>query len=312
MHPGAVSIPLRRLAFVAAILVLPIGCDKGGGSKTPDGGGTFGEKENKGAGVEFTYADTFALDGQITVDFANDSPEGKGAAKIVAKIKLDAAPASGKTKLHGKVVELVEYTGTGSLDAEFMKQQMAKNGTADFDLLAALRGSEEWMIIDGRGELDEEATKALSENKQEEGMGASDFGLFNLPDLPTVPLEVGKAVALPTEEKEENMFGQTIPMEIDRTWTLVSITDVGGRKVATLDVKSESSGAAELQGQGGGGMLAIGQEAHFVVEFDVDARVPISLNGDSMFELSFEGGGQSVGFQNESKIAATYVPAAAG
>lgn len=316
MHPGAVSTSLPRLArslALAALILAPIGCDKGG-TNDPDGGGggTGGDKQNKGAGIEFTYANDFALDGQIAVDLANESPEGKGAAKIVAKVRLDAAPAQGKTKLHGKVVELVEYTGSGSLDAEFMKQQLAKAGTPDFDLVAALRSSEEWMIVDGHGELDEAATKALTENSKEETMGASDFGLFNLPDLPAVPLEVGKATILPTEEKEENVFGQTVPMEIDRTWTLVSLEDVGGRKVAKLDVTSESSGAAELSGEGGSGMLAIGQESHFVIEFDVEAKIPISLDGESMFELSFEGGGQSVTVVNESKIAATYVPAAAG
>jgi hypothetical protein len=297
---------------LALVLVLPIGCKKGGTTDPGGGGGgPNGEKENKGAGVEFAYADQFGLDGQITVDFANDSPEGKGQAKIVAKIRLDATPAASKAKLHGKVVELVEYTGSGSLDAEFMKQQMAKQGTADFDLIAALRASDEWMVVDGHGQIDEEATKALPENVakgEDKGGGASDFGLFNLPDLPDVPLEVGKANKLPTEEKEEAMFGQTIPMEIDRTWMLVSLGDVGGRKVAKLEVHSESSGAADIQGEGGGGMLAIGQESDFVIAFDVDAKIPISVNGTSMFELSFEGGGQSVSFQNESKIAANYTP----
>jgi hypothetical protein len=315
MHPGAVSTSLPRLArglaLAAAVLVLPLGCDKGG-TTGPEGGGGGTKKDTEGQGIEFTYADQFALDGQIAVDFANDSPEGKGAAKIVAKIRLDAAPAQDKIKLHGKVVELVEYTGSGSLDAEFMKQQMAKAGTENFDLVASLRSSEEWMIVDGHGQLDDEATKALTENKKDEAMGASDFGLFNLPDLPAIGLELGKAQVMPTEEKDESMFGQTIPMEIDRTWTLVSLGDVGGRQVAKLDVTSESSGAAELSGEGGGGMLAIGQESHFVMEFDVEARVPISLDGESMFELSFEGGGQSVSFQNESRIAATYVLVPAG
>lgn len=315
MHPAAVSTSLPRLArglaFAAAVLVLPLGCDKGGASTDPGAGdGTAKGKDSKTQGVEFSYADQFTLDGQIAVDVTNESPEGQGAATIVAKVRLDAAPAQGKTKLHGKVVELVDYAGSGSLDAEFVKQQMAKAGTVDFDLAAALRSSEEWMIVDSRGELDEEATKALTENPKDPTMGASDFGLFNLPDLPPVALEVGKAHVLPTEEKDESMFGQSVPMEIDRTWTLVSLAEVEGRQVATLDVVSESSGAAELQGQGGGGMLAIGQESHFVIKFDVEAKIPISLEGDSMFELSFEGGGQSVTVSNQSKLAALYTPAA--
>ncbi len=292
------------------VLALPTGCDKGGGATNDPGAGDGGKTDKPGESNEgqFTYADNFALAGEIAVEFSNDSPEGKGSAKIVAKTQIDAAPASGKTKLHGKVVELVEYTGSGSLDAEFMKQQMAKAaqpGAAEFDLIASLKSSEEWMIVDSRGELDDEATKALTENAKEEAMGASDFGLFNLPDLPTVKLELGKETKLPTEEKDENMFGQVIPMEIDRTWKLISLGDEGGRKVAKLEVTSESSGAAEMQGQG---MLAIGQESHFMIAFDVDAKIPISLEGESMFELSFEGGGQSVNFQNESKIVAKYSP----
>lgn len=319
MHPRALSLSLPRLAsslaLAALFLAAPLGCDKGGGATKDPGGagaGAGGGGEKASAESSYTYADNFALDGQIAVDFSSDSPEGKGSAKIVAKTYIEAVPANGKTKLHGKVIELVEYTGSGSLDAEFLKQQMAKSGKADFDLLAALKSSEEWLIVDKYGELDDEATKALAENTaKEEGMGASDFGLFNLPDLPAVALEVGKPMKLPTEEKDENMFGQVIPMEIDRTWTLVSVGDKDGRKVAQFEVSSESSGAAELEGQGGGGMLAIGQESHFVMEFDVDAKIPISLAGESMFELSFEGGGQSVNFQNQSKIDATYAPATA-
>ncbi len=317
MHRRAVSLTIPRftrgLALVA--LVLATGCDKsGGGTKDPGGEGGGGEKPSKAGSPEFAYANTFVLDGQITVDFSNDSPEGKGSAKIIAKTRLDATPAQAKTKLHGKVVELVEYTGTGSLDAEFLKQQMAKNGTPDFDLLASLRTSEEWMIVDSSGELDDEASKALAENAAEkESMGGSDFGLFNLPDLPTVGLELGKQTKLPTEEKDENMFGQVIPMEVDRTWTLVSITaaaDGSGHQIAQLQVISESSGAVELEG--GQGMLAVGQESTFEIAFDIDAKIPVSLSGESMFELSFEGGGQSMSFQNQSKISATYSLVAAG
>ncbi|MFV8750054.1 hypothetical protein ACNOYE_05860 [Nannocystaceae bacterium ST9] len=308
MHRRAVSLSLPRFArglvLAALVLAVPAGCDKSGGTSDP-GGGT--DKPSKAGGIEFAYAESFAIDGQVSVEIESDSPEGKGAAKIVAKTRLDAAPAAGKTKIHAKVLELVEFNGSGSLDPEFIKQQMVTAGTADFDLLATLKTAEEWSIVDARGETDDDATKALAENANPKPMGGDQFGLFVLPDLPSVPLEIGKQVKLPTESEEQDMFGQPVPTESDVTWTLVSIGDVGGRKVAKLEVLLETSGAAELQG--GQAMLSIASEASFTIEFDVDAKLPISLTGESTQELAFESAGQSGSVQNTTKFAATYTPA---
>lgn len=313
-RPLPLSLPrfARGLALAALVLAAPSACEKGGGATAEPGAGG-GKAEPSKSGTEFAYADTFALDAQVSVDFELSTPEGAGAASLTAKTRLEGSPANGKIKVHGKVVEIGNFEGSGTMAPDFLKQQMEKQGTPNYDLLAALAASQDWTVVDGRGEADDEATKALAENATKSpGMSAAEFGVFALPDLPKVALELGKPTKLPTEEKEEDMFGQPIPLEIDQTWTLVEVTDQGGHKVAKLQAKVESSGAAEMSGQGGSAMISIGSEANFVLLFDLDAKLPVSYEGDSMFELSFEAGGQGGTVTNTTKMKAAYTPAAAG
>lgn len=306
-RPLPLSLPrfARGLALAALVLAAPSACEKGdGGTVDP---GTGGKTEPSKSGTEFAYADTFALAGTVDVDFQLATPEGPATALLSAKTRLEGAPASGKIKLHGKLVELVSFTGTGTMAPDHVKAQMEKQGTKDFDLVTALKASEDWSVVDLRGDSDDEATKALAENAAKKpDMSAAEFGVFSLPDLPPVALELGKQTKLPTEEKEENMFGQPIPLEIDQTWTLVEIVDQGGHQVAKLQAKVESSGAAEMSGQGQSAMISIFSESTFVLHFDLTSKLPVAYEGESMFELSFEAGGQSGTVSNTTKMKASY------
>lgn len=311
-RPHLLSLPrfARGLALAALVLAAPSACEKGGGGGTVDPGtGGAGTSEPSKSGTAFAYAETFALDATVDIDFQLATPEGPATAKLAAKTRLEGAAAGGgKIKVHGKLAELVSFTGTGTMAPDHVKAQMEKQGTKDFDLVAALKASEDWSVVDSLGESDDEATKALPENAAKKpDMSAAEFGVFALPNLPPVALELGKQTKLPTEEKEENMFGQPIPLEIDQTWTLVEVVDQGGHQVAKLEAKVESSGAAEMSGQGGSAMISVFSESTFVLHFDLTSKLPVSYEGESMFELSFEAGGQSGTVSNTTKMKASYV-----
>lgn len=282
-------------------------CDKGGGStdKPGDGGTTTVEangEPGKEAGADYVYAaEGFKLNATMEIKFEVTTAEGSGVAEMSARSLIEATPASdGKLEIHGKVLELIGYTGSGQMDPEFMKKQAEANGQPATDIVEELRTSESWLVINLKGDLDEAATKALAQNQGTDEN--QDFGLFNLPDLPSVDLVEGEKVKLPTrEDKRVLPFGE-LPVEIDETWTLRKIE--GG--IAEFDVVSEVSGATEIAGQGGTAMVSTMEESAFTVLFNLEAKLPVSITGYSQSETSIDAQGQNFTFSINNDLSGTY------
>jgi hypothetical protein len=292
-------------------------CDKGGDGTAEPSGKDGGSKDTKGGGTvsvpldggkDYQYpAAGFVLTATMQIKFELSSSEGAGVAEVSAKSVIEATPHDGgKLKIHGKVLELLNYKGTGQLDPEFMKKQAEQQGQAGFDLVAELRKAESWSVIDTKGELDEAASKALPENKTEEEQG-QDFGFFNLPDLPRVDLVQGEKVKLPTKEEQRQLPFGSVPVEIDETWTLRAINN----NVAEFDVTREGSGATTISGGQGSASVSMLEESSFTVLYDLNTKLPVSFTGYTGTETSIDAEAQNFSFSTSSDISAQYQPGSA-
>jgi len=305
------------LALSLGLALTGAACDKGGDGTTKPKANERGatDKTDKGSslgdGSDYLYsAKGFTLTSTMKIKFELTTNEGAGAAAIEARSLLEATPTSDdKLQIHGKVLELVNYTGSGQLDPEFMKKQAEKQGQEPVDLVAGLREAESWLVVDRKGELDEAATKALAQNQKPDESAASDFGLFNLPDLPPVDLVEGEKVKLPTKEVQRQLPFGSVPVEIDQTWTLRSIN---AERVAEFDVSSEGSGATEISAQGQTVMISMLEESSFTVLFNLETQLPVSINGYSQSETSIDLPGQSITFSTNSELTGTYEAGAPG
>lgn len=305
--------PLRSLSTLALALGLTLAgaaCDKGGTATDKPGNANkgaqadgSGAKQDEG-GKDYVYpAEGFVLTATTTIKFDISSKQGSGAAELSARSLIEATPTdSGKLKLHGKVLELINYTGSGQLEPEFMKKQAAEQGQGEFDLLAELGKAEGWMVIDNKGELDKPATDALAENQGEDK--GLDFGLFNLPDLPRIDLVEGETIALPTKTIERQSLIGMIPVEVDESWTLRKIDG----RVAELDVTSEGSGATTISGGQGSANVSLFEESSYTLHFDLDTKLPVSISGYSQSEtqLDIEGQSDSITIAQNSEVSGTY------
>jgi hypothetical protein len=314
---------LRRVTTLTLTLGLSLAgaaCDKGGDATEKPGDRKNGAKvDDKGAtkpdgGKDYVYpAEGFVLTSTTTIKFGLASKQGSGEAEVSARSLIEATPeGAGKLKVHGKVVELIGYTGSGQLDPEFMKKQAAENGQADFDLLAELAKAEGWTVIDHKGELDKAATEGLAENKAKED-GSVDFGLFNLPDLPRVDLVEGEKITLPTQAVDRQTLVGMVPVELDETWTLRKID---ANRIAEIDVSSEASGATEISGGQGSANVSVFEESSYTLLYNLDTKLPVSITGYSQSELQLdiEGQSETLTVEQNSEVSATYesgAPAAA-
>jgi hypothetical protein len=298
---------LTTLALTLGLVFAPACKPAGDGSKAPGAKPTADQTADAGLGdgSDYVYApEGFSLVATMSVKFELSTSEGAGKAEIAARSLLQATPsAGGKLKVHGKVLELQSFQGSGQLDPEFMKKQAEERGQEAVDMVAELRKAESWMIMDAKGELDEAASKALPENQGADD--DSDFGLFNLPDLPDVDLVEGKKITLPTKRVDRQLPFGTIPVEIDRTWTLRRI-DNG---VAEIDVSIEGSGATEFSGQGATALVSTLEESSFTLFFNLETKLPVSFSGYSRSETSIDAPGQSFTFSVNNEIEATYATA---
>lgn len=302
----------RSLTSLALTLGLCLsgGCD-GGSTNTPEGGGGAGgdgktdAPAEKEGGKQYVYADQFTLTATTKVKFELSSSQGQGAAEVSARSLIEAKPAGDNIELHGRVTELIGYQGSGQLDPEFMKKQAEEAGQPVTDIVAELTNAEKWMIIDHKGELDEDATKAMAQN-QGKGDDDMDFGLFALPDLPKVDLEVGKKVTLPTKADERQLPFGSVPVELDVSWTLRAVEG----DVAELDVTVEGSGATEFEGGGGTALVSLLEESSFTIFFNLTTKLPISLEGYSASEINVDASGQSIKLETSNEVTTTYEVAA--
>ncbi len=280
-------------------------CDKGS-SNTPDGGGGGAGTDKPippEGGKDYVYAaEGFKLTATTTVKLELSSSQGAGAAEISARSLIEATPTGENLELHGKVLELTNYAGTGNFDPEFIKKQSKEGGGEEVDIVAELGKSEGWMIIDRKGKTDKDATKAMPQNKTNEDSAAMDFGLFGLPDLPRVDLEVGKKVELPTAAEDRQLPFGAVPVEVDVVWTLRGVNG----SVAELDVSSEGSGASEFDTGQGTGTVSLLEESSFTVMFDLEKKIPLSIEGYSASEINVDAAGQAIKFATNNEIKTTY------
>jgi hypothetical protein len=294
--------PLITVALALGLAVFGSACD---GKKTNEPGGAGGADQSGGGGKsaveggkEYVYdASGFTLIATTKTKLELSSSQGKGESELSVRSLIEATPEGPGLKIHGRVLELLDYQGSGQLDPEFMRKQAEEAGEEPMDLRAELAKSESWSIIDLKGDADDEASKALPENKGEDE-GPMNFGLFGLPDLPTVDLEPGVKVELPTETDERALPFGVIPIEVDTTWTLRSVTN----NVAELDVSVEGSGATEIDAGGATAMVSILEEASYTVFFDLSAKLPVSYNGYSQSEINIDIPGQPISFATNSEV----------
>jgi hypothetical protein len=293
------------IALACGLVLLGSACDKGSSNPPEDGKGDGGAetKPAEDGGKDYVYAaEGFKLTATTSVKLELASSQGQGTAELSARSLIEAKPAGDNLEIHGKVIELIGYKGTGQLDPEFMKKEAEKAGEKPMDLVAELGKSEGWSIIDRKGKTDKDATKALPQNQTEtEGAGA-DFGLFGLPDLPRVDLEVGKKVQLPTKAEDRQLPFGSVPVEVDVTWTLRAVNG----NVAELEVSCEASGASEFETGQGTGTVSLLEEGSFTVMFDIAAKLPVSVEGYSASEVNVDAAGQSIKLQTNNEIKTTY------
>lgn len=293
---------------LTGLVLLGSACEKE--SSNPPEGGAAGDGGSKPAaedgGKDYVYpAEGFKLTATTTVKMEIASTQGQGTAELSARSLIEAKPAGDNLEIHGKVVELIGYAGTGQLDPEFMKKQAAEAGGEPMDLVAELAKSEGWSILDRKGKADDAATKAMPQNQTEGDAAGADFGLFGLPDLPRVDLEVGKKVQLPTKADERQLPFGSIPVEIDTTWTLRAVNG----NVAELDVSSEGSGATEFDGGQGTATVSMLEESSYTVMFDLTTKLPISVEGYSASEINIDASGQEIKFATNNEVKTTYAKA---
>jgi predicted RecA/RadA family phage recombinase len=304
---------LTCAALALGFALLGSACDGDSSNPPGDGGGDGAAEGGKPAegGLEYTYAaEGFTLTATTKVKLELSSNQGQGTAELSARSLIEASPTGDKLKTHGKVVELLGYTGSGQLDPEFMRKQAEEAGEEAMDIEAELAKSEAWTVVNLKGETDEDATKALSENQAGDEGAPVNFGLFGLPDLPAVDLEVGEKVKLPTEAAERQLPFGSVPVEVDTTWTLRGVNGT----IAELDVTTEGSGATEFDAGGAMASVSMLEESSYTVFFDMETKLPVSFNGYSASEIQVDAPQQSIQFATNNEVETTFevgAPAAA-
>lgn len=292
--------PLITVALALGLAVFGSACD---GEKTnePGGagaaGGDGGGKADVEGGKDYVYdAAGFSLIATTTTKLDLSTSEGKGESEVSVRSLIEATPSGAGLEVHGRVLELINYTGSGQLDPAFIRKQSEEAGGEPVDLLAEIAKSEGWTIIDLKGDPDTEATKALAQNKREDG--PKDFDLFRLPDLPTVDLEPGQKVELPTQADEREFPFGVVPVEIDVTWTLRGVNGT----IAEFDMGVEAGGATELDAGGQTALISILEEASYTVFFDLSTKLPVSYNGYSASEINIDIPGQPMAFATNEEV----------
>ncbi len=312
----------RRIApLLACLLLLAPSCGKDqAGTKTP---GAEGGEGAKVSGNLLRYASKPVALRQTThyeLKVSGGGQFGEAKADVVGTLKLEPK-GSDKILARWKIdeVKLLELSGALEPKAEEghppppdVKKVLLERGTGQF-------------VSDLRGEVDEEATKALPENaakrkareerrKKLEEVGKDEAkrkdpevqkllqaagedqalgmfaGVFQLFTLPEAGLEVGKPVTVEKEEEVDLPTGTKLPMEEETVYELVRIDDSGGTRIAEVTVEVEASGAVEFQG----GMLVVDQSTDATLLFDLDQGVPVSVEIETGQSFSVGEQGQEV------------------
>lgn len=291
----------RPRTLLASLFVLALAapaCDKGGDTNSPGGGGgSEGGDQKAPSGLMLEYpSEAFTLATNMTMAL-EVSGMGNGSLELEVKGTVTAQPEGGKLRITSTVDEVDNFAASGDMAPEDGPENPQES----------LIGLQSWKIASLRGEEDEEATKALEENKAREAalekkvedarangeqyqptlaetLGGSPI---ELPDLPDVGLEEGKKVEIPTENDERPLGGDSVPVEVDRSYTMKSIDDSSGQRIATIDFLSVGSGAKEFQGQEGNVLVSYDEETEGRLVFNLDTKLPVSLVVEQASAINF-------------------------
>lgn len=299
--------PLRALLVVSLGLALGgpslatlSGCGKkadGGGTTTPGDGPGGGAAQGQGTALRYAPG-AVKLKQSTTVSLTvSGGQSGSMKADLVGVLDVSGSAAD-KLKVAYSIAEVRDFTLSGVLAPK------PKEGEAPKDLKAELAKAAGAEIIDLRGVTDEAATKALPENKREAESISDSVGEFlGLPQLPEPALAPGVAVK---KEKEDTVAlggSLKIPVDEESTYTLVKISDEGGKKIAEIKFESESSGAVDAPQ--GGGMITVDSASEGTIFFNLDDKVPVRMHVEQTQNFAF--GDQ--GGETQIVIDATYEPA---
>lgn len=332
----------KRLTTVLFSFSLALGlgaCDKGGGEEVEAPGGGGGVPTAKKGQTVLAYASTpFQLEEHLK---ASLTVSGAAKVNLEADVKgtIDVKP-EGTEHLFvtATVVEVNAFSAVGEgFDTDKTEDQYKEEikggkalsitdllGDADKDKTDAIpENAKKIAEAEARREEarqeaeDSEAAKAEDgEDKPAEGeeeevqrddgpIPVADF--LGLPNLPKIGLELGKPVKLERQAEDRHLFGALeVPVEIDYTYTLKSIEEVDGKKLATVDILVESGGAQDIDANGQTAFVSTLEETDLTLVFDMIEKVPVSVQGYQASEITIEFGGNEQRFEQNMDIDKTY------
>lgn len=290
--------PIRSAQTLLLGLCLAVagGCDKPDTAPpAPGGDGATPAVPGAQAAVAFQYkvgAQKLKQNAKVTF-VVSGGQSGEMSADFTAL--LDMQDAGGAIKVNYSVAELRDLKLSGALEPK-PKEGEATDPKEKFK---ALTGAS---IVSATGEVDKEKTKALPENaKQEPGMGQF-IEFFRLPELPEKPLAMGVPVTVEEEEEIDFMGGMKMPTESESIFTLVSVDDSSGKRLATIKVEGETSGALEHPQAG---MITLEAAEEHTLIFNLDDQVPVSVNAEATQSMTF---GSQGGAEFTYSLQGTYEP----
>jgi hypothetical protein len=289
---------MRTLAFsglFSLVLVVSGGCEKGGGTSNPEPADALSDVDDGKTRLKYLESG-FSLESTIEQDF---TVSGGAAGHRVLKASgtiVATATSDGNLRVELTNSEEIELLEEGAMKPE------VEDGEEPVDNLAKLKGAKSWYVMDRIGEADTDASKALPENVErkkqrdaakEASEDGNDMALrslevgssLGLPPLPTTGLVEGESTKLPTKQETMETAGGDIDVEIDQIYMLTAIEEVDGRKLATVDIETIASGAAELNFGQGAQFIAFDSEETGTLVFDMNAGVPVNWEGERLTEF---------------------------
>jgi hypothetical protein len=143
-----------------------------------------------------------------------------------------------------------------------------------------------------------EAAKAGAEETEGEAPAASKevilgaigdqfLSLARPPEFPLPSLIFGDPTKTMTEEKDIKLFGQEIPMEFEKSYSLTSPSGEGDEASASLAIEVVASGAKEVSQGGQSTFVAVDQEVSGTVEVSTSKGVPRASKLDILMTITF-------------------------
>ncbi len=209
---------------------------------------------------------------------------------------LDVSDAGGDLKVAYSVAELRSLELTGALKPKAKDGAEAPDPAEKFKVLTGAS------IVSPTGKPDKDKTKALPENADHKPETAQFTTFFQLPELPEKPLSVGVPVTVEKEEDIDFMGGMKMPTESESIFTLVSVDDSSGKKLATVKIEGETSGALEHPQAG---MISLDATEEHTLVFNLDDQVPVSVTAEATQAMTF---GSQGGAEFSYTLNATYEP----